>query len=130
MHMEREVRETQRTNSLDARAQLAELHSLPPPSAREIHHHIIQYPRGHTALSGLAATHVESIRVRRRGVTSKSPWHSWTERGRLPRRVHDGKRACPRAEGMQASPEGWYKYSTISGRHQGRQPVIVSYVKG
>jgi len=103
-------------------------HSLLPVHARST---ITSYnTRGHTALSGLAATHVESIRVRRRGVTSKSPWHSWTERGRLPRRVHDGKRACPRAEGMQASPEGWYKYSTISGRHQGRQPVIVSYVKG
>lgn len=71
-------------------------HSLLPVHARST---ITSYnTRGHTALSGLAATHVESIRVRRRGVTSKSPWHSWTERGRLPRHVHDGKRACPRAE--------------------------------
>lgn len=33
-------------------------------------------------------------------------------------------------KGIQASPpEGWYKYSTISRRRQGRQPVIVSYVR-
>jgi hypothetical protein len=46
---ERSVRETQRTNSLGTRPQLVKLHPLPPPSAREIHHHIMQYPRGHTA---------------------------------------------------------------------------------
>jgi hypothetical protein len=96
--MERPVRETQQRAN---RAQLVELALTPsslftrdPPSYHT-------YPREHTALSGLAATHVESIRVRRHGATTEvnPPGTPGPNGGGC--RGHDGKRACPRAEGMQ-----------------------------